>query len=141
MRLRVPSCRGALTVTMSHWEMRQAAGAREGRRCARRVRVRTCETNSLRSSTRRVPTFAAASAQKISAQFYAPYAEAFALTSREWVVVVIQQLFRVKRHETLEHAVANTARADRADDLALEIESIACNVAHLPVSALWRSIS
>ena len=97
--------------------------------------MRTCETKSLRSSTRRAPTFAAASAHIISAQLYALDPEAFALTSRKRVVVVVQQLLRVERHKTLEHAVADTARADRADDLALEIVRVARDVGHLPVAA------
>ncbi len=59
-----------------------------------------------------------------------------ARTSRERVVVVVQQLLGVERHEPLEHPVANAARADRADDLALEVERVARDVRYLPIAAL-----
>jgi hypothetical protein len=52
------------------------------------------------------------------------------------VVVVVQQLLAVERHEALEHAEADAARAERADDLALEVERVARDLGDLPVAAL-----
>ena len=59
-----------------------------------------------------------------------------ALTSGERRVIVVEELFRVERPETLQYAVTNASRPERADDLALQIIRIAGNVGHLPLAAL-----
>ena len=46
------------------------------------------------------------------------------------------RLEELKRLEALQHTVANAARAERAGDLALEVERVARDVGHLPLAAL-----
>ena len=58
------------------------------------------------------------------------------LTSGEGVVVVVEELLAVEGQETLQDAVADTARTDGADDLALEVVRGARNIRDLPVTTL-----
>lgn len=54
---------------------------------------------------------------------------------REVGEVEVQVLLGVERRESLEHTVTDAARADRADDLALEVERVARDLGDLPVTA------
>ena len=58
------------------------------------------------------------------------------LTSGKRVVVVVEELLRVERLETLQHSVTDSASTKGADNLTLEVESVACDVRYLPVTAL-----
>ena len=58
------------------------------------------------------------------------------LTFWKRVVVVVEQLLAVERLQALQDAVADTAGANGADDLALEIERVARDRGHLPLAAL-----
>lgn len=89
------------------------------------------------SSTRRAPTFAAASERVDSASEYTSNSVCEnRLTAREGVVVVVQQLLGVERLETLQDTVADAARAERADDFAFEVERVARDVRHPPLATL-----
>lgn len=55
---------------------------------------------------------------------------------REATEVVVQVLLGVEGHEPLKDAVADAARADGANDLALEVECVARDLGDLPVPAL-----
>ena len=57
-------------------------------------------------------------------------------TGRQWVVIVVQQFLAPEGLEALEDAVANATRAERADDLVLEVERVPRDLGHHPVPAL-----
>ena len=60
------------------------------------------------------------------------------LTLRESGVVVVEELLAVEGLETLEDTEADAASTDGSDDLALEVEGVARNIGHLPVTTLQR---
>jgi hypothetical protein len=53
----------------------------------------------------------------------------------QWLVVVVQQLLAVERHQALEDAVANAAGAEGTDDLAFQVEGVAGDLGHVPSAA------
>jgi hypothetical protein len=55
---------------------------------------------------------------------------------RERRVIVVEKLFAVEWFETLKDTVADAACTNGADNLALKIVSVPCDVRNLPVSAL-----
>lgn len=89
---------------------------------------------SFKSSTRRALTFASASA-KISVLVLLS-ATRRTQTSRKTVVVVVQVLLRVERHQTLENTVANTTSTNGTNDLALQVVGVASNLGYHPVTTL-----
>ena len=56
-------------------------------------------------------------------------------------VVVVKEFLAVEGHETLQDTVTNTASTDGSDDLALQIECVAGDVRHLPVTTLDHLVS
>ena len=50
--------------------------------------------------------------------------------------MIIEEIFAIEGHETLQNAVADTTGADGADDLVLEIKRVARDVGDLPVTTL-----
>lgn len=95
--------------------------------------VRTCETNSFKSSTRRTLTSCAASEEHISMS-YCNYD--ITLTLGEGGVVVVQKFLTVEGLEALKDTVTNTTSTDSTDDLALKIVRVARNLRDLPVATL-----
>ena len=50
--------------------------------------------------------------------------------------MIIEEIFAIEGHETLQNAVADTSGADGADDLVLEIKRVARDFGDLPVTML-----
>lgn len=126
----VPSCKGALTVTMSH--------------CMRVSNVNryTTQLVDFYLGDEILEVFDTACANLLCSGYASNRQMSIIVTRifklhtfRERVVVVVQQLFGVERLETLQHPVPNATGTKSTDDLAFEIVRVARNVGYLPVAA------